>query len=132
MEDAEHLHPDIGILVRGGQTIYYCYKGGEYHERGSVPAINAVLFGYPEPTPEVVPPAVEASLPQQKKPEGERAYLVEVKKKYPAWDDKPFDVAVDAANAKEAESKARKHVASQCLFTRMDGAILYKARRAEE
>jgi hypothetical protein len=110
----------IGILIREGKTIYYAHINGEFPERDSADEIAALLDG------KVLPP-VQPKTASTK--ETLRSYLVTVSMKHPAWDDKPFDLQIEATSQKTAISLARKQIARECRFTRQDGAILYKANR---
>lgn len=108
------------MLMRNGKPVYYVHLNGEFPERSTPEEVEALLddrvVQKVEPRPVV-------------RGRERRAFIVTITKKYPAWDDAPIHLHLDAHNQREAISLARKEVMKMCIFTRWDGPILYSACR---
>jgi len=108
------------MLMRNGKPVYYAHLNGEFPERSTPEEVEALLDDRV---------ALKVARRPVNRVRERRTYIVTITKKYPAWDDAPMQLHIDAHNQKEAISLARKEVVKMCLFTRWDGPILYSACR---
>jgi hypothetical protein len=121
----------IGQVMRAGQIIHYAFANGYDAPpvEGSQEAVEVALglripFSAPVMAASMVPRKATSELHQ---------YIVNVRKKFPAWDEHGgFDHNVSATSKSTAIKHARADMDKDCMFTGSMGPIYYKARLAGE
>lgn len=114
--------------MREGQIVYYAFVNGY-----GAPAVEGTLEAVEVALGLRQPPAAPAPVAPSKAAPELRKYIVHVRKKYPAWDEKDgFDHEVSATGKADAIKQARRDMDRDCMFTSSEGPVYFKARLADE